>query len=157
MLLEELSKRELGQEYKYKPGENDFVRQLANSVVMMLSFVTCGLIPVIAYIAAGINAGGIDSGLNLLYLVSGCSIIALFVLGMLADGVLTLPPNPNPNPNFLTLLSGWPSTASLSIPWQVVRKKFDVVGTLKSGGVYAVMGVMACIISHIIGHAIEGR
>ena len=95
-LLEELSKKELGQEYKYKPGENDFVRQLANAVVMMLSFVICGAIPVIAY-SVGITAG-IDSGLDLLALNSVCSIIALFVLGMIADRVhtphhlTTLPP-----------------------------------------------------------------
>jgi len=86
-LLEELSKKELGQEYKYKPGENDFVRQLANAVVMMLSFVICGAIPVIAY-SVGITAG-IDSGLDLLALNSVCSIIALFVLGMIADRVHT--------------------------------------------------------------------
>eukprot|EP00964_Phaeocystis_antarctica_P165236 scaffold144922_cov148-Phaeocystis_antarctica.AAC.2 len=56
---------------------------------------------------------------------------------------------------FLTLLSGWPSTASLSIPWQVVRKEFDFPRHFKSGGFYALMGVMACAISYTIGRAIE--
>lgn len=84
-LLEELLKKEFGLEYTHEPSENDFVQHLASSLVIMLSFFICGCIPVLAHYVG--NAAGIDSEPYLLALNSGCSITALFVLGMIADRV----------------------------------------------------------------------